>query len=269
MICQEFRACLDAYVDRELEAQRTLDADAHLAFCMPCQWALDKERKFRHVLRSRVKPDTAPAALRARVHVALSRVDRAELRQRLVRWLPLPVAAAALVLLVLWSGALTGLRTSPPDSSVVTTLAGKHLAYSLMDAPAEISTPDRQRVAGWFKERVPFSVPVPDFTPSGIRLVGGRISEFSGQRVAYLIYEKGRSLVSLFVFPSRGLELPGKGWERIGQRRYFFTEFKGQQVVIWTQGETAFALVSQLNRDALLECAEAVWLMMTRGAPTT
>ncbi|HLC41581.1 MAG TPA: zf-HC2 domain-containing protein, partial [Methylomirabilota bacterium] len=85
MICQEFRACLDAYVDRELEAQRTLDADAHLAFCMPCQWALDKERKFRHVLRSRVKPDTAPAALRARVHVALSRVDRAELRQRLVR----------------------------------------------------------------------------------------------------------------------------------------------------------------------------------------
>ena len=269
MNCQEFRAYLDAYLDGELEAPRTLDADAHLAFCMPCQWALAKARKFRQALRSRIKRDIAPPALQARVHAALSRVDRAERRQRLVRWLPLPVAAAALVLLALWSGSLTGQRVPVPESSVVRALAGKHLAYAQMDTPAELATPDRQMVAGWFKERVRFAVPVPDFTPSGIRLVGGRISEYSGDQVAYLLYEKGRSLVSLFVFPNRGLDLPESGWERIGQRRYFFAEFKGQQVVVWTQGETAFALVSQLNRDALLECAEAVWLMMTRGVPTT
>ena len=268
MNCQELRTCLDAYVNGELEAQQTLDADAHLAFCMPCQWVLAREREFRQVLRTRAKRETTPPALRERVHSVLNQVDRAERRQRLIRWLPLPMAAAALVLLALWSGSLTGHRTSP-ESSAVMALTGKHLAYAQMDAPAEFSTGDRQMVAGWFKERVHFSVPVPDFTPSGIRLVGGRISEFSGHQAAYLLYEKGRSLVSLFVFPSRGLELPESGWERIGQRRYFFAEFKGQQVVIWTQGESAFALVSQLNRDALLECAEAVWLMVTRGVPTT
>jgi hypothetical protein len=87
--------------------------------------------------------------------------------------------------------------------------------------------------------------------------------------VAYLLYEKGRSLVSLFVFPSRGLAFPKTGWEEIGGQRYLFTEFKGNRVVMWAQGEMAFVLVSQLSREALLECAEAVWLLMTRGVPTT
>jgi anti-sigma factor RsiW len=86
--------------------------------------------------------------------------------------------------------------------------------------------------------------------------------------VAYLLYEKGRSLVSLFVLPSRGLAFPENGWEEIGAVRYLFTEFKGHQVVMWTQGEMAFVIVSQLNREALLECAEAVWLLMKQGTPT-
>jgi len=268
MNCQEFRAYLDAYLDGELEAQRTLDADAHLAFCMPCQWILAKEREFRQLLCSRAKRDVAPPSLQARLHSALDRADRRELRRRFTRWMSVPAAAAAIALL--WLSGVWGPAERPlTDSSLVTALAGKHLTYSQMEAPAEIATADRQMVAGWFKERVRFDVPVPDFTPSGIRLVGGRISDLGERQVAYLLYEKGRSLVSLFVFPSRGLALPATGWEEIGAKRYFFTEFKGNQVVMWTQDETTFALVSQLSREALVECAEAVWLMMTGDKPTT
>lgn len=263
MTCQELRACLHAHLDGELDLSLSLAADEHLAFCVDCQWAHTRERELRTLLRTRFPREGAPAALRERVRRALAKSERWGGVGARRRWFSWAVPAAALVLLALGLGFWQ--RNTPPP--VVSELVAKHVMYSRLDAPAEIVS-SGEAVSGWFKGRVRFDVAVPDFSPSGIRLVGGRLAELSDRQVAYLFYEKGRSLISLFAFPSRGLVLPTGGLSRGGDERFYVAKVNGAEVVVWTQGAMAYALVSSLDRESLLECADTVWrLVMSGKAP--
>lgn len=261
MTCEELQACLDVYLDRELDVARSLGAQEHLAFCMACQWAYAKERELRALLKTRLPRVAVPPELPARVRAALDAEDRPAHRTlmiRSLRWGALPVAAV--VLLALAFGLRATLAPSLPP--LVTELVAQHQLYSRVDAPAEIVSASHDTVAGWFRGRVRFQVPVPDFSPAGIRLVGARLSSLSDREVAYILYEKGRSLVSLFAFARRGFALPADGWIQVGDSRFYVAEVKGAEVVLWTQGELAYALVSPLNREALLECALTVWRLV-------
>lgn len=256
MTCDELRPALQAYVDRELPVEAMLAAEHHLTFCMECQWRYAAERAFRTTLRERAREERAPAELQARVRQTLRRVDRTRRLQDATRWLAGPLAAAALALLVLWSASLR--VQSPQSSPLLADLVGKHLMFSQLEIPAEITSSDRQAVAGWFGQRVRFSVPVPDLTPSGIRLVGGRLTDHENQEVAYLLYEKGRTLISLFAFPRGGRSLSDGYSVTYEGHEYLVSQFRGTEVILWKDGEMTFALVSPLSRDALLECAAAV-----------
>ncbi len=261
MTCEELRACLDVYLDRELDVSRSLEAQEHLAFCMACQWAYAKERELRALLKTRLPRVAAPPELHAGVRTALSAADKPASRallSRSLRWASLPVAALALLALAF------GLRATlaPSRPPVVTQLVGQHQLYSRVDAPAEIISANQDTVAGWFRGRVRFQVPVPDFSPSGIRLVGARLTSLSDREVAYLLYEKGRNLVSLFAFDRRGIALPADGWIQVGDSRFYVSEVKGAEVVLWAQGERAYALVSPLSREVLLDCALTLWRLV-------
>ena len=48
----------------------------------------------------------------------------------------------------------------------------------------------------------------------------------------------------------------------VGDGRFYVTEVKGAEVVLWTQGGLAYALVSSLDRQALLECADTLWRLV-------
>ncbi len=258
MNCTELRACLDVYLDRELDVGRSLDAQEHLAFCMDCQWAYAKEREFRALLKTRLSGVAAPPELRARVKAALNAQDRRPRRAvitRSLRWASLPVAA--LVLLAVTFGLRALMAPSVPP--VVSELVAQHQVYSRLEIPAEIMSASQDTVAGWLRRRVQFEVPVPDFSPAGIRLLGARLSSLSDRQLAYILYEKERHLVSLFAFAKRGLALPTAGWIEVGDSRFYVSSVKGLEVVLWTQGELAYALISPLSREALLECALTVW----------
>lgn len=261
MNCQELRACLDAHLDGELPLERSLVADEHLAFCMECQWAYAKERELRSLIRTRLPHEPVPEGLRERVRLAVRRAERGDRRgaaRRLLLW-ALPVAA---VLLLVFG---VGLWERKAPSPVVSELVSKHAMYSRLDAPAEVVSASRETVSGWFKGRVRFEVVVPDFSPSGIRLVGGRLADLSDRPVAYLLYEKGRSLISLFAFPRQGLALPARDVIRVGEGQFYVTQVRGAEVVLWNQGDLAYALVSSLDRQALLECADTVWRLVASG----
>ncbi len=256
MTCDELRPALQTYIDRELPVEAMLAAGHHLTFCMGCQWRYAAERAFRVAVRQKVPRERPPVELEARVRAALRAEDRKRSLQGAARWLALPAAAAALAVLVLWGGG--SYAPKGQVSPLRADLVGKHLLFSRIEAPAEIATSDRQAVAGWFDRRVRFDVPVPDFTPSGIRLLGGRLSELEDQEVAYLLYEKGRNLISLFAFPGRGRALPDGERVSYGGHSFLVSQLRGAEVVLWTDRELAFALVSTVSRDALLECAATV-----------
>lgn len=265
MTCEELRACLDVYLDRELDLARSLDAQGHLAGCVDCQWACAREREFRALLRTRLPEVAAPPELHARIRASLTAAERPWARARVprpLRWVSLPVAALALLALTF------GLRAwmAPGLPPVVNELVSQHQVYSRMALPAEIASADQAAVAGWLNQRVRFEVPVPDFSPAGIRLIGARLSSLADREVAYLLYEKQGTRVSLFAFPRRGIPLPAAGWIEVGDSRFHASTVKGLEVVLWTQGSLAYGLVSPLDREALLECALTVWRLVAPPA---
>src|SRR5919106_5057812 len=139
MNCAEVRTKLEAYVDGELPVGETTAIDAHCGACELCEWLARREREFRRTLRRQPR-EAAPPELRDRI----VRDIRRESRMRTARWtlVPAPAVAAVIVLAVLlpWS------RQAPP---LVVDLVDKHIAYSQVDRPAELTTSDPREVATW------------------------------------------------------------------------------------------------------------------------
>jgi mycothiol system anti-sigma-R factor len=247
MNCSEIRARLHAYVDGELTASDIAEIDGHCAECRQCAALVRAEREFRRLLRRQPR-DAAPAELRARIVRGVRR-DAALAKGR--RWLPVAAVAVAAAIVV---AVLLPARTPPP---LVTELVDKHIAYAQVERPAELASTDPREVAEWFQSRAGMRVTVPDYSPSGIRLTGARLAEAHERKAAYLLYEKGRTLLSVFIVPvsDRDTTLPGR---RISYRDHDYLTFdqKGFRTVSWTDGQTVYGLVSMLDYDALLECAD-------------
>ena len=246
MSCAELETWVGPYVDGELGHDATLAADAHLAQCLECRARVEQERRFRQLLRRHPR-ESAPPELRAAIQASLRRRAR---RAALRPWLVAPLAAAA----VLVALALLPLRPSP---SLVSELVDKHIAYAQIEQPAEFASPDPGAVEAWLRDRGGLRATVVDYSMAGIRLVGARIADAQEQRAAYVLYEKGHTLLSVFMVPTAGQAVDLGGPRRSYRGHDYVTlERKGYRTVSWTEGRLVFGLVSMLDYEGLLECAD-------------
>ena len=246
MTCAEVRARLHAYVDGELTVSDMTELDGHCVECRECAARVAAERELRQLLRRQPR-DTAPPDLRARI---LHRIRRDAAVATARRWLPVPALAAAAIV----TAVLLAVRTPPP---LIADLVDKHIAYAQIERPAELASTDPREVAEWFRSRAGMRVTVPDYSPAGIHLAGARLAEAHERKAAYLLYEKGRTLLSVFMVPVSASDatLPGR---HIVYRDHDYVAYeqKGFRTVSWTDGQTIYGLVSMLDYDALLECAD-------------
>jgi len=248
MNCQEFEGHLHPYVDGELGVDAAFAAHVHTVDCPGCRSLAERERRFRQLLRRQPR-ESAPPEFRARI-LALC---RREGRRSLIRpWLAAPALAVAAALVV--ALALPGLLRTEP---LVTDLVDKHITFSQIEGPAEFLSADREDVKQWFLRRAGLRVTVPDYSRNGIRLVGARLAEAGERRAAYVLYEKGHVLMSVFMVSGsgRGAGLPGKPTSYRGSE-YLLQERKGYRTVSWAEGQAVFSLVSMLDYEELLECAD-------------
>jgi anti-sigma factor (TIGR02949 family) len=248
MNCSDIRARLHAYVDGELTVSDIAEVDGHCMGCQECTALVSAEREFRELLRRQPR-DAAPPELRARI---LDRVRRDAAFATGRRWLLLPAVAAATAIVA--AVALLPARTPSP---LVADLVDKHIAYAQIEQPAELSSTNSREVAEWFQSKAGMRVTVPDYSPSGIQLTGARLAEAHERQAAYLLYEKGRTLLSVFMVPISASEatLPGR---RVSYRDHDYVAYeqKGYRTVSWSDGQAIYGLVSMLDYDALLECAD-------------
>jgi anti-sigma factor RsiW len=257
MTCAEFERHLHSYVDGELAVSETLAADAHLAECTDCRPLAARERHFRRLLRLQPR-ELAPMEFHTLV---VRRIRRVEQLAAIRLWLIAPIAAMATVLaFVLWP-------STSPASRLVGELVDKHIAYAQVEQPAEFSSPDPAAVEQWFRKRAAMRVIVSDYSPSGIRLVGARLADAAEQKAAHVLYEKGHTLLSVFVVPvsGTGIDLRGTRTSYRGQE-YATLERKGYRTVSWADGQTLIGLVSMLDYPALLECADRLRTDRARNA---
>ena len=258
MTCQEFEARLHPYVDRELGVDEMASGDAHVAHCLACRTLAMQERQFRDLLRRQPR-EPAPAELRARIVADIRRQGR---RATFRPWLVAPALATATALAVVML-VLTGRPTTP----LVGALVDKHSAYAQIERPAELTSTSAAEIRDWFRSRAGLRVTVPDYTPAGIHLIGARLSESQERKAAYLLYQKGTTLLSVFMVPVppgdarvTGTRMSFRGHE------YVTSDWKGHRTVAWTDGGALYGLVSMLDYEALLECADR--LRAERAADT-
>lgn len=247
MNCSEIRARLHAYVDGGLTASGIVEVDGHCMECRQCAALASAERDFRQLLRRQPRV-AASSELRARV---LRGVRREAIIAKGRWWLPLSAIAVAAAIV---AAVLLPARTTAP---LVADLVDKHIAYAQIERPAEFASTDPTEVGEWFRSRAGMRVTVPDYSPSGIHLAGARLAEAQERKTAYLLYERGRTLLSVFMVPVSVIEETSPG-RRVSYRDhdYLAYERKGFRTISWTDGQAVYGLVSVLDYDALLECAD-------------
>jgi anti-sigma factor RsiW len=249
MTCQEFEVRVETYVDGELGVEDALAALAHAVQCTQCQARAEQERRFRLLLRRQPR-EVASVALRRQI------VAQGRWKQRRRRAGRLWIAAGELALAasVVLALVLPGVRA---PASLVPQLIGAHIAYAQLTRPAELASEDRAQLEAWFLARARLHVVAPDYSSAGIRLIGGRIAELNERCIAYVLYEKGHTLLSVFIVP------PGEGdgaltGTRVSYRgrQYITGEHHGYRTVSWADAGTVLELVSTLDDSTLLECAD-------------
>jgi anti-sigma factor RsiW len=157
------------------------------------------------------------------------------------RWEPrnigVALAAIAFVALVLFFGRRTGRDQTTPPSPLVTEAVNDHLRVLYAEHPLEIESGEIHQVKGWFERRVDFAPIVAFDGDADFPLQGGSLAYYIDRKAAAFVYKRDLHLITLFVFPARGLPFPA---DRVTAASHGF------HVIVWRSGDLGYALVSDV-----------------------
>ena len=196
---EEAARLLHAYVDRELDAAKSLELEAQLAADPALRERFERLRDLSAGIREKADYHAAPSSLAARLSAALPGAASIAPR-RVARWI-LPVAAAALVA-VLAAGVV--LVRPGDEDALLREMVASHVRSTLGNRLIDVASSDQHTVKPWLSARLPFSPPVADFSPEGFELAGARLDYVGGRPVAVLVYKRRQHLIDAFIWPGNG-----------------------------------------------------------------
>jgi anti-sigma factor RsiW len=252
MNCQELTELLHAYLDKELDLIRSLEAEQHLKECPACLRRHQEQQALRTVIAGRSLYFEAPQGLPQRVRSAMRQASRAESPparrmwdlSRLWRRVLAAAAVAVLVLLL----TVPWLTLPAADSRLAQEVVSAHVRSLLANHLTDVASTDQHTVKPWFNGKVSFSPPVSDLTAQGFPLVGGRLELLEEQPVAAVVYQRRKHFINLFILPRT----------RSASTREASLAKRGYHIVHWTEGGMDYWAVSDVNRGELQEFARAV-----------
>jgi anti-sigma factor RsiW len=206
MNCEEARQSLDAYVDGELEMTTQLAMETHLSKCVSCQDAAKRITNCSLIVRMNMPAYKAPPELKSKVRATLRKEDKPSFR-----WLSehvRPMAYAAALIVLSCALAWTWFSRSPVyDKALVADAISNHsrslMVSHLVDCPSD----DPQTVRPWFNGKLDYSPPVADLKEAGYALVGGRVDILGQRPVAAIVYQHGKHVINLFIWPATGRKI--------------------------------------------------------------
>jgi anti-sigma factor (TIGR02949 family) len=239
MSCEQLERDVDAYLDRELDAESATALRDHLGGCAACRRQAAERETLGRLVRT-APYFAAPDRLRAQV---LARATRPRLMRRAIAW------AAAAVLTVSVGGGISVLRLSSAQGDAIAAEAVNSHVRSLMSNHLfDVQSTDQHTVKPWFQGRLDFSPPVVDLASIGFPLVGGRLDFLRGRPVAALVYQRQRHTINVFVSPDEDA-----AFDRASVR-----SVRGYHVHHWIRGGMSFWAVSDLNDTELTEFDRAL-----------
>jgi anti-sigma factor RsiW len=241
MTCAEFERT-SAYLDGELDASASADAERHIEGCPHCQALVAAAGEASEALRGRASRLRAPASLRARIARSLDQEETKVVR----------LSSARPARRQFWLGAVSGMGASgiaaavalavivlPAAESQTSALVDDHVRALSSGQVIEVVSSNHHTVKPWFAGRAPLSPPVNDFAAEGFSLAGGRVGAAAGGKAAVVVYRHGAHEIDLYVWPSRGLAPPSR------------VERRGYHVVTWRDRDLTLAAVSDVQSDEL------------------
>ncbi len=242
MDCTGARERLRERVRGGLDPETTAGVDAHLAGCADCRHEAEAERLLDAALRGHLAEERAPDSLRRRV-AAVVRADGAPVGpgrpERRPAW---AMAAAALVLALLgFLGGRAAERRSAAEA-LADELVSDHLRVLASAHPLDVESTDSHQVKPWFEGRLDFAPVVPG-DRGELRLAGGSVGYVMDRKAAVLAYALRSHRLTLLAFPRDGTPglsaQPGAAPSRRARR--------GFEVVTWSAGDVAYALVGDVS----------------------
>ena len=246
MDCVNVETLLDTYLDRELDAVRNLEIEAHLKGCARCSESFGDRQIIRHGLKTESLYFKAPADLQKRIQRSVRQAAKAEAPAGWFSgsWFKIaaPLATAALVILM-----LVPYFAGPSSDQLLTQeVVASHIRSLMVNHLADVPSTDEHTVKPWFNGKLDFSPPVSDLAKQGFPLIGGRLDYLNNRPVAALVYQRDKHVINVFVWPSDN-SAPTGGPIKTQQ---------GYHVIRWTGSGMNFWVVSDLEQNQLAKFTE-------------
>jgi anti-sigma factor RsiW len=243
MNCQECRDFIDPFVDSELGAGDAIRVQQHVDSCADCRNYLRSREALRVLLGNpQLKfeiPEALPGKVSTRIRSLSSPAKERVVRKYSTRWVYVPLALAASILL-LFSLLLLNKndRFEPLNThSLVDEIVASHVRSMLASHLLDVPSTDQHTVKPWFDGKLKFAPPVQDFADHGFRLIGGRLDYVDGQEVAALVYQRNKHIINVFLWPAES----GANESPRSFSRY------GYNVVQWARDGFNWWAVSDVN----------------------
>ena len=201
MNCDETKKLLDAYVDGELDLSRELEIETHVEGCAACKIEVEQIADVKTLVRSNMPVYQASPELRSKIRATLRKESKPkhEWFAAYGRQLAYAAALVALGCALSW----TWFSVSPhKDSQLVTDAISNHARSLMVSHLVDCASSDQHTVRPWFNGKLDYSPPVPDLAQAGYPLKGGRIDLLDRRPVAAIVYEHGKHVINLFIWPA-------------------------------------------------------------------
>jgi len=222
---------VQADFDGELDAGRAAALVEHVAQCPHCKLVSEQLEQSRALLRD-VPRYPVPRELLRSVERALPARAPAGGRAPLLGWAAALAASVVLAIVLL----------VPRAPDVDAQLLASHVRSLQMESHLiDVESSDHHTVRPWFSGKVDFAPLVKELGTDGYELKGGRVDVVGGRPVAVLVYQAGRHLVAVYMWPER----TGAGEIPRSQ------QVDGFNVRRWTESGLVVSCISDLAADEL------------------